>query len=121
MQPIRTGKPTTKSRGYGYDHERQRLRLLRNLRDGDPCWWCGRPLHRDRDRNFDGRSLNADHGVSLAKGGTKADRLLHDTCNKQRGDGSRDALRPSANGGIWPPVKNAGTFHRGKATPVVSN
>lgn len=111
-----TREKTTTERGYGAEHQRIRQRLMRNLRQGAPCWWCGRGMYADKTRNFDGRSLNADHGVALAKGGTKADRLLHDTCNKQRGDGSRDELRPAVTG-MWPPItdKTVARFEWGQA------
>lgn len=77
--------------------------LLRHV-DGTPCWWDARPMYRDPKRNWDGKPLHADHSRTRAVHGTsgnQADRLMHDTCNKQRGDGSRDHLRPALNpGGI---------------------
>jgi 5-methylcytosine-specific restriction endonuclease McrA len=85
---------TTTERGLGYDHQRQRARLLRLHRDGTPCWWCGQPMYRSQD-------LAADHTVSRAHGGTKADRLLHSLCNKARGDGTRDDQRPALRTGDW--------------------
>ncbi|WP_239010511.1 MULTISPECIES: hypothetical protein [Rhodococcus] len=89
---------TTTERGLGWKHRQQRDRLLRNHVDGSPCWWCNQPLHRDPTRNWDGRSLHADHSIARSRGGTIADRLIHDTCNKSRGDGSRDHLRPAITG-----------------------
>ncbi|TQR82819.1 hypothetical protein D8S82_30325 [Mycobacterium hodleri] len=96
----RTRKPAknTTARGLGWDHQENRRRLLNRHREGSPCWWCGRPMHRDAARNWDGLALHADHSRARARGGTTADRLLHDTCNKQRGDGTRDHLRPAASG-----------------------
>jgi hypothetical protein len=41
------------------------------------------------------QALDADHSHARAHGGTRADRLLHAKCNKERGDGSRDHLRPA--------------------------
>lgn len=55
-------------------------------------------MYRQPERNWDGCPLSADHTKSRAKygiGKTHADRLLHEICNKQRGDGSRDHLRPA--------------------------
>ncbi len=52
-------------------------------------------MYRDAARNPDGGALAADHSHARAHGGTIADRLLHDLCNKARGDGSRDHQRPA--------------------------
>lgn len=87
-----------RKRGLGTQHEHQRARLLANHIDGSLCWWCNEPLYRDAALNPDRRSLNADHSHARSKGGTQADRLLHDRCNKSRGDGRRDHLRPALNG-----------------------
>jgi hypothetical protein len=96
--PNRTRKPTnTTAAGLGWSQQ-ARARLLRRHVDGRPCWWCGQPMHRDAQRNWDGRALHADHTKPRSRGGTTADRLLHDTCNTQRGDGTRDHLRPAASG-----------------------
>lgn len=86
---------TTTERGLGWDHQRKREALLAVHRDGTPCWWCGKPMYRDKARNFDGQSLAADHIQARAHGGTVAGRLLHGSCNSSRGDGSRDAQRPA--------------------------
>ncbi|MDO5663405.1 MAG: hypothetical protein Q4G40_11970 [Brachybacterium sp.] len=88
---------TTHQRGYGWAHRQGRDALLAQHQDGAPCWWCGQAMYRDGSLNFDGRALNADHVQALASGGrgTKAGRLLHDRCNKERGDGSRDHRRPT--------------------------
>lgn len=97
-------KRTTSQAGLGWQHQKQRTRLLGAHRDGAPCWWCGRPMWKDHTRNWDydptatypsnGR-LAADHTHARTHGGTIADRLLHEVCNKERGDGSRDHLRPA--------------------------
>ncbi len=79
---------TTTQKGLGWKHQQERARLLERLRDGERCWWCGKVMRRSQ-------ALAADHSVARSKGGTKADRLLHDVCNKERGDGSRDHLRPA--------------------------
>jgi hypothetical protein len=44
------------------------------------------------------QGLSADHSVPRSVGGTTADRLLHSWCNSERGDGSRDHLRPALTG-----------------------
>lgn len=82
------GQRTTTERGLGYDHQKTRDRLLRQHVDGAPCWWCGQPMYLTE-------ALAADHSLARAHGGTQADRLLHERCNKSRGDGSRDHLRPA--------------------------
>lgn len=84
-----------KEKGLGYPHRMNRQRMLNSLVDGTPCWWCNKAMYRDAARNPDGLPLHADHSLSRSKGGTKADRLLHDLCNKSRGDGARDHLRPA--------------------------
>uniref|UniRef100_A0AAU8GM67 HNH endonuclease n=1 Tax=Mycobacterium phage JustASigh TaxID=3158894 RepID=A0AAU8GM67_9CAUD len=98
--PNTTPRPpkTTTQKGLGWDHQLHRDRLLLRHVDGTLCWWCGRKMFRDPTRNWDGKPLHADHSRSRATHGTTgnpADRLLHDTCNKQRGDGSRDDQRPA--------------------------
>ncbi|CDZ92281.1 hypothetical protein QM787_04025 [Rhodococcus ruber] len=108
MSAPRKRAASTTARGLGWSHQQQRARLLQRHVDGSPCWWCGRPMFRDRTVNFDydpasedqtSGTLAADHSHARATGGTKADRLLHGLCNKQRGDGSRDHLRPAVTGG----------------------
>lgn len=88
-------RKTTTERGLGWKHQRARERLLSVHRDGAACWWCGRPMYRDKNRNFDGQALAADHELARAHGGDAAGRLLHGSCNSSRGDGSRDAQRPA--------------------------
>lgn len=89
---------STTSRGLGWDHQKNRARLMRSHTDGTPCWWCGRGMYRDKTKNWDSQPLEADHTQARSQGGTKADRLLCSTCNRQRGDGSRDHLRPALTG-----------------------
>ena len=102
---------STTAKGLGWAHQQQVRSLKTNHIDGTPCWWCGRPMFKDRTRNWDydptstdpaSGSLAGDHSHARAHGGTKADRLLHGKCNKERGDGSRDHLRPAINGGEPP-------------------
>lgn len=50
------------------------------------------------ESNWDQRPLAADHSVARAAGGHQADRLLHFTCNCERGDGHKDHQRPSLTG-----------------------
>lgn len=91
-------RKTTTQKGLGWRHQQQREKLLRNHKDGDPCWWCGKPMYKNKNQNWDGYSLAADHTVARAHGGRKADRLLHHTCNSTRGAGGAevDDLRPAA-------------------------
>ncbi|GAA2022437.1 hypothetical protein GCM10009756_10090 [Pseudokineococcus marinus] len=89
------GKPTSSTaRGLGYRHQQRRAYLLRVTPDGTPCWWCGRPMYPQTQPG----TLDADHGRARAHGGHQADRLLHSPCNRSRGDGSRDHLRPALTG-----------------------
>ena len=81
-------RKTTTERGLGWDDQKQRERLLKLHVDGTPCWWCGEPMYRTQD-------LDADHDTARAHGGQHANRLLHTPCNRARGDGSRDHLRPA--------------------------
>ncbi|MFC7450538.1 hypothetical protein [Rhodococcus daqingensis] len=113
---------TTTERGLGWAHQQQRDRLLRAHHDGTPCWWCDRPMYRDRTLNFDhdptgkdpnSGALAADHSHARTHGGTKADRMLHGRCNKERGDGSRDHLRPAVTG---QPIEDAKTTHEALGT-----
>ncbi|MFF0816146.1 hypothetical protein ACFYVR_13485 [Rhodococcus sp. NPDC003318] len=98
-----TPNKSAAARGLGYAHRQQRERLLRALVDGTPCWWCSQPLRRQPDMNPDGQPLEADHTLARSRGGTRADRLLHSVCNRERGDGSRDHLRPAVTGVRPPP------------------
>lgn len=90
-------KPKTAAqRGYDHRHQQVRRRLLAKLKDGQPCEWCGQPMHRKPERNFDGAALEADHTKDLKHHGPgDADRLLHRTCNRSRGDGN-DHRKPGA-------------------------
>ncbi len=83
-----TSRLTTTQKGLGWEHQKQVARLKRLHIDGTPCWWCGDAMHLGQD-------LHGDHTPSRAHGGTKADRLMHGPCNKQRGNGDNDHLRPA--------------------------
>ena len=82
------GPRSTTARGLGWEHQKQRERLLAAHRDGTPCWWCGEPMYRSQP-------LDADHEEARAHGGTRASRLLHSRCNRSRKDGARDDQRPA--------------------------
>jgi hypothetical protein len=81
-------RKATTQRGLGWAHRKRRTALLRSFVEGTLCWWCGKPMHS-------GQVLSADHSIPRALGGRVADRLLHAPCNIERGDGSRDHLRPA--------------------------
>lgn len=100
-------RPSPAARGYDEAHRARARSLLAVHIDGTPCWWCGLPMYRDRTKNHDydpqatrrdgkpdttSGQLHADHGDGPDK---PANRLLHELCNKQRGDGSRDDERPA--------------------------
>lgn len=87
-------KISTTHKGLDSRHRQQRKMLLGKLKDGEECWWCGRPMYRDKQKNFDGLPLAADHIKARVHGGRLAERLLHYSCNSSRGDGSRDYMRP---------------------------
>lgn len=44
-----------------------------------PCEWCGEPMYTSQ-------KLEADHVIPRSLGGTEATRLLHQTCNRKKGD-----------------------------------
>lgn len=100
----RRGKTQTEL-GLGWRHQQQRALLLRRLTDGELCWWCNLPMRKDSTKNWDGRPLAADHSKARSLGGMLADRLLHYTCNSQRGDGNRDNRRPALTGVAVVPVE----------------
>ncbi|WP_064442610.1 hypothetical protein [Hoyosella altamirensis] len=91
---------STTARGLGHRHQQQHKRLLAKHVDGTLCWWCGKPMYRDKTHNPDSRTLEADHSKARSIHGTShlADRLLHSKCNRERGDGSRDHQRPALTG-----------------------
>nr|WP_304503762.1 RNase adapter RapZ [Corynebacterium lemuris] len=93
-------RPTTTERGYGWDYQQRREQLIRRNRDGAPCWWCGLPMYRDPRKNWDGNRLSADHDPPIRDAGTKIlpNRLVHESCNKQRGAGDNDHRRPAITG-----------------------
>lgn len=92
-------KASTTERGYGWAHQQARERLLRAHKDGAPCSRCHKPMWLDKTRNWDERSLAADHGpgheqkYAADKQRNPPTRLMHATCNER--DGARDR-RPSS-------------------------
>lgn len=91
-------KPKTAAqRGYDHRHQQVRRRLMARLKDGQACEWCGQPMYRKPEQNFDHAPLEADHTLDLKHHGPgDADRLLHRTCNRSRGDGN-DHRKPGTN------------------------
>ncbi len=98
MTTSRRPARTTTQRGLGYAHRQQVAGLFAALVDGTPCWWCGRPRYRRAERNWDQATLEGDHSTARSHGGRVADRLLHSTCNRQRGGGEKDEQRPALTG-----------------------
>lgn len=74
-----------------YRHQMDRKRARARMKDGELCWWCNRPMHRDQQ-------LDVDHVTSVHDGGVRADRMLHSVCNRQRREGGPeiDRRRPAA-------------------------
>ncbi|QDP44204.1 HNH endonuclease [Gordonia phage JuJu] len=108
-------RKTTTQKHLGWSHQQNARHLKAQHVDGTPCWWCGRPMWRDRTRNYDynphstdpaSGSLAADHSHPRAHGGRKADRLLHGQCNKERGAGNHDHQRPALTGTQPNPAPN---------------
>lgn len=89
----RSTPKTTTEKGLGWDHQQVAKELKRVHVEGTICWWCGEPMYLSQ-------GLAADHSKARAKGGTKADRLLHGPCNSARGKGERDHLRPALKGKV---------------------
>ncbi len=82
---------TTTARGLGWRHQQQAAALKRRHVDGTPCWWCGEPMYL-------AQGLHADHSIPRSQGGSIADRLVHGSCNLERGDGRNDHRRPALTG-----------------------
>lgn len=97
--------------GIAPHRDQHPARLAR--RGGAPCEWCGRPLYLDRKRNWDyepernalSGTLHGDHSkmsrarrYRLGRPIPLPDRLPHQTCNIQRGDGGNDHLAAAGNG-----------------------
>lgn len=94
--------------GLGWRHRQAADNLRANHHDGALCDQCGRPMWRDRTKNYDYKPastnpisglLQADHStISRAEAIRRGipiplpDRLLHGECNRMRGDGTNDHL-----------------------------
>ncbi|RFZ11196.1 hypothetical protein DSM43518_02036 [Mycobacterium marinum] len=102
-----------KAQGLGYRHRIAADNLKRNHQDGTPCSWCGRPMYKDRTRNWDynadgGRDsgkLHAHHSkmsraeaIRLGLPISPPDELLHGACNIQLGDGGNQHLAHAGRG-----------------------
>lgn len=107
-------RKTTTEKGLGWRHRQAVDGLKRRHVDGSPCDWCGRPMYLDRTKNWDynpestsplSGTLHADHSAMTRADAIRQgvpiplpDRLLHQTCNIQRGDGGNDHLAANAAG-----------------------
>ncbi|MCF8713011.1 AAA family ATPase, partial [Corynebacterium sp. MC-09] len=81
-------------RGYGYNHQTRRDQLLYNHVDGTPCDICGQPMYRDKERNPDHATLEADH-----REGDKthlAYRLLHPPTPPNTSHSSSPQTKPTS-------------------------
>lgn len=103
-----SNRKTTTERNLGWEHQKNRRRLIAKHIDGTPCPCgvgadCGPaclcrkagyalPMYRSAALNPDGLPLDADHSQARSQGGMKADRLMLASCNRSRGDGTRDNL-----------------------------
>lgn len=100
-------RDSTTARGYGHKHQKRRDKLMRALTDGQTCEWCGKPMYRNAKRNWDEAALEADHGKPLANDSSAlnlATRLLHRTCNRQRGAGRPNPNMHDTNNPLHKPV-----------------
>lgn len=95
-------KPSSTERGYDSRHQRRRKILLAQLKDGEPCPECHKPMWKDPSKNFDGHPLEADHPPGSAQKYAKnkrlnpAKRLIHKHCNASGGawDGPKRIAPP---------------------------
>lgn len=106
--PRDTKGKSSHQRGLGYQHRQDRELLLRRHVDGSPCpclalgdcgpaCLCrpggrGLPMYRKAASNPDRMPLEADHTLARSQGGKRPDRLLLATCNRSRGDGTRQVV-----------------------------
>jgi hypothetical protein len=79
---------TTKQRGLGYDHVKDKERLLAIHREGTPCWRCGKPMYK-------AQGLDRDHVIDRAHGGASAPAVLaHASCNRSKGARAGNQAQP---------------------------
>ncbi len=78
-------RPSTSQRGLGHVHQQRRKQLL-PLAYGTRCALCGAMMQRGDD-------LDLDHSMPRSRGGTVGDRIVHSSCNRSRGDGTRSKQR----------------------------
>lgn len=92
MSPRRVPRAarTTTERGLGWAHQQAREALVAKHVDGSPCQLCGLPMYLSPALNPDGLGLDADHTNPRSLGGQLPDRLTHASCNRSRGNGSKD-------------------------------
>ena len=85
--------------GLGYAHEQARRRLLAELRDGDPCCRCHKPMYRAQ-----ADELDADHKQHprVLRPGAPPDALAHRSCNRSHGARLKLALHGMASRGAPP-------------------
>lgn len=81
----KSGRTTTEE-GYGWTHQQARAQLIRDLRDGDPCCRCGRPMFRNQTR-----FLDADHWRNHKP--QPPDALAHRRCNRAAGAAAGNRTR----------------------------
>nr|PZN17672.1 MAG: hypothetical protein DIU80_24105 [Chloroflexota bacterium] len=74
---------STTARGYGYQHQRARVRALAALVPGTPCPRCGQPMYRDQP-------LDLDHTDDR----TGYRGLAHRSCNRRAGALKSNRRRP---------------------------
>jgi 5-methylcytosine-specific restriction endonuclease McrA len=84
--------------GLGWTYRKNRAAAISAMPDGTPCPGCGRPMHRDPIRNWDGKPLHYDHIIPRALGGHDGPkRLTCATCNIRAGVRLGNQLRRGRN------------------------
>jgi len=81
---------TTTQRGLGTEHVADKKRLMAALREGEPCWRCGKPM-------YSWQKLDRDHVIDRVLGGTHGPAVLaHASCNRAAGAKLRNQMKPMA-------------------------
>ncbi|MGW0764657.1 hypothetical protein [Streptomyces sp. NPDC002676] len=92
------GALSTTQRGYDGEHRKARAKALKQLQDGEPCPFCGRPMYPEQD-------LDYDHAVPLAVGGGGGERRLsHASCNRAAGARLGNRMRAKGQRSVQPPA-----------------